>query len=124
VYSKLQFNSIAMQDLYSKCFYHHIIQGAELMVLAGATETLKKATFVQLLEVSVIQEYKTGAACWYEIDAFLHRHGFYDSGDSSQNEDAFHTKAIGQFDLLYIKPTSAFMPTRLVDNNVEFCGSG
>ena len=29
-------------------------QGAELMVLGGATETLKKATFVQL-EVSVIQ---------------------------------------------------------------------
>jgi len=93
------------------------------MVLGGATETLKKATFVQL-EVSVIQ-YNAGAACWYDIDAFLRKHGFYfyDSGDYSSNEDAFHTKAIGQFDVLYIKPTSAFMPTWLVDNNVEFCGS-
>jgi hypothetical protein len=45
------------------------------MVLAGATETLKKATFVQL-EVSVVQ-YNEGAVCWHETDAFLHEHGFY-----------------------------------------------
>lgn len=92
-------------------------------MLAGATETLKKATFVQL-EVSVIQ-YNKGAACWYEVDAFLRKHGFffYDSADYARNEDAFHTKALGQFDVLYIKPTSAYMPTWLVDNNLELCGS-
>lgn len=101
----------------------HSFQGAELVVLAGATETLKKATFVQL-EVSVVQ-YNKGAACWYEVDAFLRKHGFYfyDSADYSRNEGAFHTKALGQFDVLYIKPTSAYMPTWLVDNNLELCGS-
>lgn len=93
------------------------------MVLAGATETLKKATFVQL-EVSVIQ-YNEGAGCWHETDAFLREHGFYfyDSADYMRDEGAFHTKGIGQFDVLYIKPSSAYMPTWLVDNNVEFCGS-
>ena len=84
---------------------------------------MKKATFVQL-EVSVIQ-YNKGSACWHELDALLRKHGFYfyDSGDYNRNEGAFHTRAIGQFDVLYIKPTSAYMPTWLVDNNAEFCGS-
>ena len=93
------------------------------MILAGAIETLKKATFVQL-EVSVIQ-YNKGAACWHEIDAFLRKNGFYfyDSNDYNRNEVAFHTKAIGQFDVLYINPTSTYLPKWLVDNNVEFCGS-
>jgi len=99
------------------------VQGAELIVLSGATETLKKTTFVQL-EVSVI-EYNKGGACWHEIDELLRQHGFhfYDSTDYIINENAFHTKAMGQFDVLYIKPSSNFMPKWLVDNNVTFCGS-
>jgi hypothetical protein len=92
------------------------------MVLLGATETLKKATFVQF-EVSVI-EYNKGGACWHEVDELLRKKGFffYDSGDHNRME-AFHTKAIGQFDALYIKPSSHHMPSWLVDNKAVFCGS-
>ena len=97
-------------------------QGAELMVLLGATETLKKATFVQF-EVSVI-EYNKGGACWHEVDKLLRQNGFYfyDSGDHNRNE-AFRTKAIGQFDALYVKPSSDHLPNWLVDNNATFCGA-
>ena len=91
------------------------------MVLLGATETLKKATFVQL-EVSVI-EYNKGGACWHEVDELLRRNGFYfyDSSNYVRIE-AFRTKAIGQFDALYIKPSSRYLPSWLVDNNATFCG--
>jgi len=100
------------------------VQGAELMVLSGATETLKRTTFVQF-EVSVV-EYNKGGVCWHELDAFLRQHGFhfYDSGDLMHNPIAFHTKGVGQLDMVYIKPSSDFMPKWLVDNNVKFCGSG
>ncbi|KAL3798071.1 hypothetical protein HJC23_012362 [Cyclotella cryptica] len=99
------------------------VQGAELMVLSGATETLKRTTCVQL-EVSII-EYNKGGACWYEIESLLRQHGFflYDMGDLTRNEVAFHTKAVGQLDVLYIRPSSDFMPQWLVDNKVQFCGS-
>lgn len=99
------------------------VQGAELMVLSGAVETLRRTTCVQL-EVSTI-EYNKGGACWYEIDAFLRHHGFYlyDMGDLNRHEVAFHTKAVGQLDVLYIRPSSDFMPQWLVDNKVQFCGS-
>ena len=92
------------------------------MVLLGATETLKKATFVQF-EVSVI-EYNKGGACWHEVDELLRRNGFYfyDSSDYVRIEHAFHTKAIGQFDALYIKPSSHYLPSWLVDNKARFCG--
>ena len=49
---------------------------------------------------------------------------FYDSGDYNRIESAFHTKAIGQYDTLYIKPSSDYLPTWLVENNATFCGSG
>lgn len=100
------------------------VQGAELMVLSGAPETLKKAAFVQL-EVSVI-EYNKGGACWHEIDELLRQNGFhfYDSGEYNRNEGAFHTKGIGQFEVLYIKPSSEYTPKWLLDNEVKFCGSG
>lgn len=96
------------------------VQGAELMVLSGATEILKKATFVQF-EVSII-EYNKGGACWHEIDDLFHGNGFhfYDSGDYIRNEGAFPTKGKGQFEALYIKPSSAFMPKWLLDNEVRF----
>ena len=93
------------------------------MVLLGATETLKKATFVQF-EASVIQ-YNKGGACLHEVDELLRKHGFffYDSGDYVRMPEAFHTKAIGQMDVLYIKPSSHYMPSWLVDNKAVFCGS-
>ena len=99
------------------------VQGAELMVLSGATETLKQATFVQV-EVSVI-EYNKGGACWFDLDDLLRQHGFYlyDMHDFNRNPDAFYTKAIGQFDTLYVKPTSPYLPQWLTDNNAKFCGS-
>ncbi|KAL3808066.1 hypothetical protein ACHAXA_007187, partial [Cyclostephanos tholiformis] len=99
------------------------VQGAELMVLLGATETLKKATFVQF-EVSVI-EYNKGGACWHEVDELLRKNGFffYDQSDNIVAEEVFHTKATGQFDALYIKPSSHNMPSWLVDNKAVFCGS-
>ena len=99
------------------------VQGAELVVLSGASETLEKATFVQL-EVSVV-EYNQGGACWYEVDHVLRQRGYYlyDFGDPSRNQKLFHTKGIGQIDLLYVKPNSMSLPKWLIDNNVEFCGS-
>jgi FkbM family methyltransferase len=99
------------------------VQGAELMVLSGASETLKRATCVQL-EVSII-EYNKGGACWYEIDELLRRHGYhlYDMGDMNRHEVAFHTKGVGQLDVLYVRPASDFMPQWLVENKVQFCGS-
>jgi len=99
------------------------VQGAELMVLSGATETLKRATFVQM-EVSVI-EYNKGGACWFDLDNLLRQHGFYlyDLNDFIKIPHAFHTKAIGQFEILYVKPTSPYLPQWLNDNNPKFCGS-
>jgi hypothetical protein len=35
---------------------------------------------------------------------------------------AFHTKAIGQLDVLYSKPGSDFVPKWLVDNEMNLCG--
>ena len=71
------------------------VQGGEFMVLAGAAETLSKATFVQL-EVSFV-EYNKGGACWYEVDKLLRKHGFYlyDFCDSVRNGGAFHTIGVG-----------------------------
>jgi FkbM family methyltransferase len=118
-----------LKCIFDQCMTHDqpnsqfdVFQGAELMVLLGATETLKKATFVQF-EVSVI-EYNKGGACWHEVDELLRRNGFYfyDSSDYVRIEEAFRTKGIGQFDALYIKPSSPYLPSWLVDNNATFCG--
>lgn len=99
------------------------VQGAELMVLQGATETLKRATFVQM-EASAVG-YNQGGACWFDLDVFMRQHGFYfyDSADYFRHPLAFHTKGIGQFDVLYVRPTSEHMPQWLKDANVSFCGS-
>jgi len=99
------------------------VQGAELLVLKGATETLKRVTFVQI-EVSLV-EYNIGGVCWYEIDDFMRSNGFYlyDQADWNVHPDAFHTKGIGQLDVLYVRPSSPYMPKWLIDNKVSFCGS-
>eukprot|EP00559_Dactyliosolen_fragilissimus_P008314 CAMPEP_0184860968 /NCGR_PEP_ID=MMETSP0580-20130426/5748_1 /TAXON_ID=1118495 /ORGANISM="Dactyliosolen fragilissimus" /LENGTH=345 /DNA_ID=CAMNT_0027358269 /DNA_START=41 /DNA_END=1078 /DNA_ORIENTATION=+ len=100
------------------------VQGAELRVLSGASDTLKRATFVQM-EVSIV-EYNQGGACWFELDALLREHGFYlyDLGDFSKNIQLFHSKGIGQFDVLYIKPTSPYLPKWIKDKESLFCGAG
>jgi FkbM family methyltransferase len=50
------------------------IQGAEFLALHGATETLKKATYVTL-EVS-IHQYNPGAAQFTDINIFLEKRGY------------------------------------------------
>jgi FkbM family methyltransferase len=99
------------------------VQGAELLVLSGAEETLKKITFVQL-EISII-EYNNGGACWSEINSFLQERGFnlYDIGEINRNWALFNTKGVGQLDLLYIRPDSDFLPQWLLEHKVQFCGS-
>jgi FkbM family methyltransferase len=99
------------------------VQGAELVVLEGATEILKEATFVQF-EGSLV-EYNKGAACFYEIDDFLRRHEFllYDFGDQLFAWRLFKTHGTGQFDAVYIKPTSEFLPPALKQGKPNFCGS-
>eukprot|EP00978_Attheya_sp_CCMP212_P048858 scaffold585537_cov216-Attheya_sp.AAC.1 len=36
----------------------------------------------------------------------------------------FHSKGIGQFDVLYIKPTSPYLPKWIKDKEASFCGAG
>jgi len=99
------------------------VQGAELMVLQGATETLDRVTFVQV-EISVV-DYNDGGVCWYQLDDFLRSHGFffYDAAGFNRFPDWFHTKGIGQFDSLYINPNSSYLPNWLRENKGKFCGA-
>jgi len=98
------------------------VQGAELMVLQGATETLDRVTFVQV-EISVV-DYNDGGVCWYQLDDFLRSHGFYFYDAAGFNRlDWFHTKGIGQFDSLYINPKSSHLPNWLRENKGKFCGA-
>jgi len=50
------------------------VQGAEIMVLQGATNVLRGVHFVQL-ELAVVP-YNIGAPLWTEVQAFMHRIGF------------------------------------------------
>jgi len=50
------------------------VQGAELKVLKGGTETLKRTKLV-LTEVSVVEMYQ-GGCLYFELDAFLRGNGF------------------------------------------------
>ena len=97
------------------------VQGAELLVLQGATKILQQVTFVQL-EVS-LTEYNAGGACSYDIDEYLRKRGFflYDLGEQFRNFDAFGSTGIGQMDVLYMRPGAANVPEKL--RNVQFCGA-
>ena len=55
--------------------------------------------------------------CWHGIESLLCQHGlyFYNSQNYMYNKDAFHTRGIGQFDVLYVRPMSSNMPKWLVD---------
>jgi len=100
------------------------VQGAELLVLQGATKVLEHVTFVQW-EGSLVEYNLGGSACVHEVDEFLRRHGFYlyDIGDVFRKAHAFNTPGIGQYDLLYIKPSSPHLPAWLRDNNYQVCGA-
>jgi FkbM family methyltransferase len=99
------------------------VQGVELVVLQGATKTLAEATFVQF-EASTI-EYNVWGSCLYQVDAFSRSHGFfiYNMGDLTYNP-ALKTKGVGQYDVLYIKPTSPRLPDFLKEQKPKFCGEG
>ena len=96
------------------------VQGAELLVFTGDTDALQQATFVQL-EGSTV-EYNEGSSCFFEVDGLLRTHGFflYDVADLQRNEALFKTSGLGQFDMLYVKPTSPRLPIRL--QKTKFCG--
>lgn len=99
------------------------VQGAELMVLSGGLNTLKKATFVQF-EGSTV-EYNAGGSCFYEIDNFLRSNGFYyyDHDDDLRHPGLFKTYGLGQWDMLYVNPDSEHLPIELKRKGPQFCGS-
>ena len=98
------------------------IQGAEVVALQGATKALEAATFVTLEATAV--DYNAGGACLFEIDQFLRDAGFYiyDFGDLAYNKVIFKSPGIGQFDILYVKPSSPHLPRAL--KKTKFCGAG
>jgi FkbM family methyltransferase len=98
------------------------VQGAELTVLKGAEQALSQATFVQF-EAGTI-EYNQGGACFFEIDEFLRQHGFflYDFGEIAYARHLFKTLGAGQFDVLYVKPSSPLLPKAM--KSTKFCGVG
>lgn len=97
------------------------IQGAEVLALLGATQVLQAATFVTL-EASVV-DYNAGGACLFEIDQGLRDAGFYiyDFGDLAYNKSLFKSPGLGQFDVLYVKPSSPHLPKALQKSS--FCGT-
>ncbi|KAL3797492.1 hypothetical protein HJC23_009856 [Cyclotella cryptica] len=99
------------------------VQGAELSVLRGAAELLKEVTFVQF-EASVI-EYNKGGSCLFEIDNLLRSQGFYlyNIADIQRDPGLFHTYGTGQFDALYIRPTSEHLPRAIQNIKPNMCGS-
>lgn len=111
-----------LRDLPAIDFIKADVQGAELLVLEGGTETLSKASFVQL-ETSLI-EYNAGGACFHDIDAFLRSQGFYlyEMSDMQRNNPAFKTLGIGQFDVLYVNPSSPRLPPSFLELNGQYCG--
>jgi Methyltransferase FkbM domain len=98
------------------------VQGAELLVFAGGHKLLEQATFVQV-EGSTI-EYNEGGSCSYEVDDLLRKYGFflYDISDMSYNAALFKTTGLGQYDIMYVKPSSPWLPSGLKE--AKYCGQG
>lgn len=98
------------------------VQGAELLVLQGGLETLAKASFIQL--ESSITEYNAGGSCFFEVDAFLRSKGFYwyEISDVQRNPEAFRTRGLGQFDVLYVNPSSPRLPDAFRELKGQYCG--
>mmetsp|Transcript_22717 Transcript_22717/g.39913 ORF Transcript_22717/g.39913 Transcript_22717/m.39913 type:complete len:353 (+) Transcript_22717:194-1252(+) len=99
------------------------VQGAELLVLEGASKTLERVTFVHL-EQSIVN-YNPGGACYFDVDSFLRSKGFYphDFGEALRAMHLFKTKGIGQYDILYVNPNSSRAPPYMKRNsNTLYCG--
>lgn len=99
------------------------VQGAELLVLEGGSKALAEASFVQVESSST--EYNSGGACFYEVDEFLRSHGFfmYDAEDVEKSE-AFKTLGWGQWDTLYVRPSSDRLPDKFKELKGTYCGMG
>lgn len=99
------------------------VQGAELSVLKGATDILKEVSFVQF-EASVI-EYNKGGSCYFQVDEYLREHGFflYDMGDMQRNQRLFKSNGVGQYDSIYIRPSSEYIPESIKNLGPNLCGS-
>lgn len=82
------------------------VQGAELDVLSGATETLKNVDFL-LLECSLV-EYNQGAPLASEVIHYLNSRGFrlYDVMPQARVSNL-----LMQFDALFVNENSEFLPT-------------
>lgn len=95
------------------------IQGAELLALQGATKVLSEATFVQVEASTIV--YNDGAPCHFQVEAFLREKGFflYDLAEMHYSVGAFKTAGAGQYDALYIRPSSDRLPMELKD--AKFC---
>lgn len=95
------------------------VQGAELMVLRGATRVLEQASFVQL-EYSVV-EYNQGGACYWEVDAYLRQAGYamLDVWDLNYSPTLFGTPGLGQYDILYMNMNNR--PRGSILEKVKFC---
>ncbi|KAL3905197.1 MAG: hypothetical protein SGILL_009772 [Bacillariaceae sp.] len=98
------------------------VQGAERMILEGAAHTLRQISFLQL-ELSVV-EYNSGGVCYSDIDEFLQKRGFrlYDIGEIIRSSGAFGTAGVGQYDVLYLREDSQFLPEQL--KQAKFCRPG
>ena len=93
------------------------VQGAELVVLQGATEVLKQVTFIQL-EASTVQ-YNLGGSCMWQVDQILRGAGYalYDLGERQYYPPMFKTTGVGQYDVIYINTNN--LPAKIKD--VNYC---
>jgi hypothetical protein len=76
------------------------------------------------LEQSVYN-YNSGGACYFEVDAFLRKKGFYphDIGEVLKAKHLFKTPGVGQFDILYVNPNAPRAPAYFKSRpNDFFCG--
>lgn len=83
------------------------VQGAELKVLAGGLETLKRCEVVQL-ECAMLP-YNDGAPLMPEVVAFMDRHGFLPTEVSGFSRPG---RALVQIDLLFARDGSTLRPDR------------
>ena len=86
------------------------VQGAELLALAGAKQTLRTVQMIEL-EVSVMQ-YNKGAPLWFEVHAALEHLGFqlYDIPEIHYSRTWSQQKLSGhlsQADVIFVKKNSS-----------------
>ena len=78
------------------------VQGAELLVLAGAPKTLRQVQVLQI-ELAVVQ-YNVGAPLWFEVHAAVEKLGFqmYDLNELIRDRDG----RLIQVDVLFVRKDS------------------